>query len=119
MPKSRLILLIGSIIALLPLLGFPHAWESFFQVLAGLGIVGLSVWTNIDRKLTLKAKAQMRQARKVDHPEVEAEGPSEEMAQLFGKRITDFYPKTGQVGRRASDFKATSTLPNNPEESLN
>lgn len=65
MPKSKIILSIGVIIALLPVLGFPHAWESFFQVLAGLAIVLLSVWANIDKKLKLQAKAQQRQTRKV------------------------------------------------------
>jgi len=59
-----MILTIGVIIALLPALGFQHSWESFFQILAGLSIVLLSVWAQIDKKLTLKAKAHQRQARK-------------------------------------------------------
>jgi len=74
MPKNKIILVLGLIIALLPVLGFPHTWESFFQVVAGLSIIMLSVWATIDRKLTLKAKAQMRQTRKVvpaEEPEVE------------------------------------------------
>ena len=69
MPKSRIILTIGVIVALLPVLGFPHAWEAFFQVLAGLSIVFLSVWATIDKKLMLKAKAQQRQMRKSTVPE--------------------------------------------------
>ena len=64
MPKNKIILVLGVLIALLPVLGFPHSWESFFQVVAGLSIILLSVWATIDRKLTLKAKAQMRQGRK-------------------------------------------------------
>lgn len=68
MPKNKIILVLGVLIALMPVLGFPHAWESFFQVVAGLSIILLSVWATIDRKLTLKAKAQMRQARKVTQP---------------------------------------------------
>lgn len=98
--------------ALLPLLGFPSAWEAFFQVLAGLSIIGLSVWSQIDRKLSQKAKAQMRQMRKVtpsaegtDTPVVPAVTPD------FGKRVTDFYPKTGQPGRRVSDLKHSPSLP--------
>lgn len=69
MPKSRIIITLGALIALLPLLGFPRSWESFFQVLAGLGIVLLSVWTNVDKRLKLQAKAQQRAARKVAIPE--------------------------------------------------
>ena len=65
MPKSRIIITFGVLIALLPLLGFPHSWESFFQIVAGLSIVLLSVWTNIDKRLKLQAKAQQRAARKV------------------------------------------------------
>ncbi len=111
MHKSRVILFIGVLVALLPVLGFPRAWESFFQIFAGLGIVVLSVWSTIDRKLSHKAKAQMRQARKLTTPLEEA---TNEEAQSFGKRVTDFYPKTGQLGRRMSDLN-----PNDPEENLN
>ncbi|MSR87864.1 MAG: hypothetical protein EXS69_01715 [Candidatus Zambryskibacteria bacterium] len=68
MPKNRIILVLGVLIALLPVLGFPRSWESFFQILSGLAIVLLSVWSTIDKKLMLKAKAQMRQARKTVTP---------------------------------------------------
>ncbi len=73
MSKSKIILVVGVLIALLPALGFPRAWESFFQVVAGLGIVLLSVWTTIDKKISLKAKAQMRQLRKAEHLAREAD----------------------------------------------
>ncbi|MEK7227323.1 MAG: hypothetical protein AAB641_00295 [Patescibacteria group bacterium] len=68
MPKSRIIITLGVLIALLPLLGFPHSWESFFQIFAGLSIALLSVWTNIDRRLKLQAKARERSARKAVSP---------------------------------------------------
>lgn len=72
--------------------------------MAGLAIVMLSIWTSIDRKLTLKAKAQQRLAKKgaVDAHPILTDDPS-----TFSKRITDFYPKTGQPGRRASDLNPT------------
>jgi hypothetical protein len=73
MPKSKIILTIGFIIALLPLLGFPHGWESFFEIVGGLSIVLLSVLISIDRRLSLKAKMQKRQARKQVLANVEAE----------------------------------------------
>lgn len=41
-------------------MGFPHSWESFFQVVAGLGIVLLSVLIAIDKRLMRKAKAEKR-----------------------------------------------------------
>ncbi len=63
MSRSRIIITIAILIALLPALGFPGAWESFFQFVGGLSIVGLSVWSTIDRKLSIKAKAQMRRSR--------------------------------------------------------
>ncbi len=68
MPKNRIIIILGVLIALLPLLGFPRSWEAFFQIAAGLSIVLFSVWSTIDKRLTLKAKAQMRQARKISSP---------------------------------------------------
>jgi len=116
MPKNRIIIIIAALVALLPLLGFPKAWESFFQVLAGLSIIAVSVWSTIDRKLTLKAKAQMRQGRRVVEPIIVQEAtpivPAE--TPTYGKRVTDFYPKTGQPGRRLSDID-----PPTPTEDLN
>ena len=73
MPKSRIIVTLGIIIAILPLLGFPRLWESFFQVVAGLSIILLSVWTTIDKRLSLKAKAQKRQIHKRREAEIEAQ----------------------------------------------
>jgi hypothetical protein len=64
MPKSKIILAIGFFIALLPFLGFPQSWNSFFEFAGGFSIVLLSVLIAVDRRLTLKAKMQKRQARK-------------------------------------------------------
>ena len=71
MPKSRIILSLGFFIALLPVLGFPHVWELFFQVAAGLGIVLLSVLISIDKRLTQKAKAERRIKRRREKVNVE------------------------------------------------
>lgn len=79
MPKNRIIITLGVCVALLPFIGFPRAWESFFQVFAGLAIVTTSVWATIDRKLSLKAKAQMRQARKAVPPPEPVLEPLEEV----------------------------------------
>ncbi|MBI2065668.1 MAG: hypothetical protein HYT68_01185 [Candidatus Zambryskibacteria bacterium] len=73
MPKSRIIIILGLLIALLPLIGFPRLWESFFQVVAGLSIVLFSVWATVDKYLTLKAKAQSRQIHKRREAEIEAQ----------------------------------------------
>ncbi len=91
--------MIGGVVALLPFLGFPRMGEAVFQVIAGLAIIGVSTWASIDKKLSQKAKAQMRQMRKVV-PEGEGATP----LHPHGRRISDFYPKTGQPGRRASDI---------------
>lgn len=80
MPKSRIILFIGFLIALLPALGFPHAWESFFQVVAGLGIVALSVMIAIDKRLTQKAKAERRQRMRRERLEVQVKESYQELA---------------------------------------
>jgi len=73
MPKNRIIITLGVLIAILPLLGFPRVWESFFQVATGLAIVVVSVWSNIDKRLTLKAKAQRRQAHKQREAEIQSQ----------------------------------------------
>ncbi|MHB1330545.1 MAG: hypothetical protein ACYCY6_01080 [Minisyncoccota bacterium] len=83
MPKSRIILVTGFFIALLPVLGFPPAWESFFQVAGGLGIVLLSVLISIDKRLTQKAKAERRNMKKRVRVEEEVE-PSQISNEEFG-----------------------------------
>ena len=98
MPKSKIILTLGVLTALLPVLGFPHTWESFLQIVFGLSIVLLSVLISVDRRLSLKARVQKRQARKravVDtNPEVH-----------YGRRAGDVQLEQNKVrfGRRASD----------------
>ena len=73
MPKNRIIIALGLLVALSPLLGFPRLWESFFQVAAGFSIILLSVWTSIDKRLSLKAKAQRRQIHRRREAEIEAQ----------------------------------------------
>ena len=111
MPKNRIIVVLGVCVALLPVPGFPRSWEAFFQIFAGLSIVLLSVWATIDKKLTLKAKAQLRQARKTAEF---TPGIVPPVTPEYGKRITDFYPRTAPPGRRVSDLKPT-IAPNNRE----
>jgi hypothetical protein len=64
MPKSKIILVLGCLIALLPVLGFPHVWEEFFEIVGGLGIVLLSVMISVDKRLTQKMRAERRQIHK-------------------------------------------------------
>lgn len=114
MPKSKIILALGACIALLPLLGFPHSWESVFQIVLGLSIVLLSVLISIDRRLSLKARVQKRQARKravvETNPEIH-----------YGRRAGDIEAEQNKVrfGRRASDVAIrvpeTSRIPEIPE----
>jgi len=73
MPKSRIIPVIGFLIALLPILGFPHAWEIFFQIIGGLGIVGLSILISIDKRLMQKSKAEKRMVTLRKKVDVEAD----------------------------------------------
>lgn len=106
MSKNRIIPVLGGLVALIHIIdGLPQAWESFLGILLGLAIVGLSFWAQVDKKLKLQAKAQMRQMRKVI-PEGEAtdEAPSPQNP-TYGKRVTDFYPRTAPPGRRISDIK--------------
>lgn len=114
MPKNRIIIVLGACVALLPLLGFPKSWESFFQVVAGLAIIVVSVWSSIDRKLKLQAKAQMRARKAAPLPEAASDETAPVMpaeTPSYGKRVTDFYPKTGQPGRRLTDINPTIINP--------
>lgn len=107
MPKNRIIVVLGALVALLPALGFPRGWEAFFQILAGLSIVLFSVWSTIDKKLTLKAKARERMTRKVPTSDAESSTDTKltEVKPGFTKRVTDFYPRTAPPGRRITDIK--------------
>ena len=87
MPKNRIIITLGALIALLPLLGFPHTWESFFQVITGLAIILLSVWVTIDKRLSLKAKAQKRQIHKHREAEIGAQREAQKQ-QAIQKEIS-------------------------------
>lgn len=107
MHRSKSILVLGALVALLPFVGFPRVWEAIFQVVAGLSIVGLSTWSSIDKKLSQKAKAELRQRRR------STDAPVDESLH-YGRRATDAYPKTGQMGRRLTDVQPTSS-----EESVN
>ena len=77
MPKNKIIIVLGLLIALLPLLGFSRLWESFFQVVTGLSIVLILIWASIDKRLSLKAKAQRRQLHKRRQAEIEASRAAE------------------------------------------
>lgn len=87
MPKNRIIIILGILVALMPLLGFPHAWESFMQIVFGLAIVILSVWATVDKRLTLKMKAQKRQAHK--RREVEIANQNEGESKLETSTISE------------------------------
>lgn len=95
MPKSRIILAIGFLLVLLPILGFPPNWDEFFMVASGLLIVLLSVLIAVDRRLTLKAKAEKRSARKraiatsAVASSISDEVASETQDVLYGRRSTD------------------------------
>lgn len=82
MPKNKIILTLGFLIALFPILGFPYAWEMFFQVVFGLSIVALSVLVSVDRRLSMKARVQKRQARKNALNQTNFEGQSSESAPI-------------------------------------
>ncbi len=100
MPKSKIILTLGFIIALLPILGFPYTWETAFEVIAGLSIVFLSVMISIDKHITLKAKAQRRHVKRRVLSETGAEVPE------YGRRASDVDVNGEKIrfGRRATDI---------------
>ncbi len=93
MPRNRIIVCLAFLIACLPMLGFPRAWESFFQIATGLSIIALSFWTTIDRKLAMKAKAQMRRERHTKIVSVEA-APQNAVNPSFSDSLTPSSPET-------------------------
>ena len=58
MGKETLIIILGVLIALTPFLGFPRSWETVFFVVAGLGIVAVTVFFQRERQRLEKTKRQ-------------------------------------------------------------
>ncbi len=112
MPKSKIILSLGFVIALLPVLGFPHSWETILQVIVGLSIAFLSVMISIDKRITLKSKSQKRYNKRKALTE-----PLDEVPQ-YGRRVSDVDINGEKIkfGRRATDL-VIPVQPANPEES--
>jgi hypothetical protein len=115
MPKSRIILVIGFLLALLPSLGFPPSWDEFFMVASGLLIVLLSVLISVDRRLTLKAKAEKRVARKralvtnsITEEVSEPREVTSENTVMYGRRATD-----RRVPVRDAEVSMSEEVPNN------
>ncbi len=100
MPKNKIIIALGFLIALLPLFGFPHSWETAFEVIGGLSIVFLSVMISVDKRITLKAKAQRRHVKRRALNEPLTEVPA------YGRRATDVDINGEKIrfGRRATDI---------------
>ena len=66
MSKNKTIIFLATLVALLPtsFIGLPPNQEEVMQILLGLAIIFISVWSIVDKRLSLKAKAQKRQAHK-------------------------------------------------------
>ncbi|MCX6703305.1 MAG: hypothetical protein NTV02_01280 [Candidatus Zambryskibacteria bacterium] len=56
MITSRRNLILGICIVIIPFLGFPSLWKTFFVVASGLVLVGFSVQINIPKKIVRKAR---------------------------------------------------------------
>lgn len=58
MGKETLIIILGVLIALTPFLGFPRSWETVFFVVAGLGIVAVTIFFQRERQRLLRRAKQ-------------------------------------------------------------
>lgn len=64
MSKNRIVFLIGLLLLLIPFTGFPSVWKSFFHIIFGLVLVGLSFSASLKRRGRLGGqKSRVRQAR--------------------------------------------------------
>jgi len=51
MRKARIILALGTWVAILPFLGFPSSWKDVLFTLSGLGLIGASYGLYMDSKV--------------------------------------------------------------------
>jgi len=56
MIRDKRTLILGICILLIPFLGFPSAWKTFFVLLVGLVLVSLSVQISIPRKIPRRTR---------------------------------------------------------------
>jgi len=61
MAKTKTILVLSILIALLPFLGFPQSWDNFFYVVFGLIIAGLAYLLRKNGEKTLLENSQEKQ----------------------------------------------------------
>ncbi len=50
MSKNKIILFIGLVVAAMPFLGFPSTWKMLFYVLAGGGLILMSIIGHVKRR---------------------------------------------------------------------
>jgi hypothetical protein len=61
MSKNRIVLIVGALLLLIPLMGFPRTWENFFHIIFGISLVGLSFSVSLRQRV--KRTALPKRAR--------------------------------------------------------
>ena len=80
MSKNRIVFVIGSILFLIPFLGFPSSWKTFFSIVSGLILISLSLSNSIKRRMTirnLQSKSEVASPVFVDSKKAEKESDSQ------------------------------------------
>jgi hypothetical protein len=80
MSKNRIVFVIGSILFLIPFLGFPSSWKTFFSIVSGLILISLSLSNSIKRRMTirnLQSKSEVASPVFVDSKKTEKESDSQ------------------------------------------
>lgn len=54
MSKNKIVFILGIVLIVLPFLGFPSAWKTFFMVVIGLFLVSLSFTTSLRKRTSGK-----------------------------------------------------------------
>lgn len=54
MIKNRKTFFIGIFVFIIPFLGFPSSWKTFFTIIAGLSLMVVSIKINLPKKTSLK-----------------------------------------------------------------
>ncbi len=54
MTKNKAQFILGLLIAIMPILGFPNSWTYTFMVIMGLAVSGLTFWAFWERKKSVK-----------------------------------------------------------------
>jgi hypothetical protein len=59
MSRNKIILLVGFLVAIMPVLGFPFLWKNIFYAVAGISLVIMAVVGHVRRRSSIEIRREV------------------------------------------------------------